>query len=293
MQFELAVVLFNPKSTGESERNARRLGRRLVRAKVAEVVQVIATTHAGHAEELVVELAEQHASLLAVSSSGDGGYNELINGALKARRKGHRVVTGLLPSGNANDHYKALHKPYVIRRLKAGQLQSVDVLKVQTTIKGKSWERYAHSYIGFGITSKIGKALNETDLTPTKEILVTAKAFLEFEAFEAVVDKKQQMFQSIIVSNVGKMSKFFKMSKSARVDDGKFEVITAEADKAKLLSTMVKSATVGVPHEKQAKTFSFRTVGALPVQLDGEVFTIDADSLVTVTVGHNELTCII
>lgn len=293
MYFELAVVLYNPKSTGESERNAKRFAKRLERAKVATAVQVIATTHARHAEELVVELARGDTSLLAISSSGDGGYNELINGALLSNTKGFQVVTGLLPSGNANDHYKALHKPYVIRRLKAGQLQKVDVLKIKTTIKGASWERYAHSYIGFGITSEIGRALNATKLTPTKEILVAAKVFLESVAFEAELGGSIQTLHSIIVSNVGKMSKFFKMSKHARVDDGVFEVITAEADKGKLLSTMVRSATVGVPHEKQAKSFSFITVKALPVQLDGEVFTIDPNSQVTVTIDHQALKCII
>ncbi len=293
MQFEQAVVLYNPKSTGESERNAKRFGRRLVRAKLADDVQVIATTHAGHAEELVAGLVQKHKTLLAVSSSGDGGYNELVNGALQPKPRGHSVVTGLVPSGNANDHYKALHKPYVIRRLKAGQLQVVDVLKIQTTIHGKQWERFAHSYIGFGITSEIGKALNETKLTPTKEILVTAKAFLESEPFEVKIGASTQTLHSIIVSNVGKMSKFFKMSKSARVDDGLFEVITAEADKAKLLGVMVKSAMLGVPHEKQAKSFSFSTVTALPVQLDGEVYTIDSSAKVTVTIQRHQLRCIV
>lgn len=293
MHYKLVAVLYNPKSTGDSEKLARRFAKRLERAKIAEQVQVIATERSKHAEDMVPRLARKNSPLLVVSSSGDGGYNEVVNGAMAAEGAGGEVVTGLLPSGNANDHYKAVHRPYVLRQLKANKVRHIDLLKIETTIKGKSWQRYAHSYIGFGISSNIGKALNQNDLTPAKEIIITAKAFLEFQAFEAKVDGKKQLFQSILVSNVGKMSKYFKMSKHARVDDGKFEIITAEADKTKLIGALVKSATLGIPHEKQASSFTFETITTLPVQLDGEVYTIDAGSKVRVSIARRKLGCII
>lgn len=293
MRFDLAVILFNPKSTGDSERNAKRFARRLERASLAEAIQVIPTSHKRHAEEIIDNLSKKKPPLLVVSSSGDGGYNEVVNGAMRARSRNLLVVTGLLPSGNANDHYKAMHRPYVIRRLKAGQLQTIDVLQIQATVKGKTWQRFAHSYIGFGITSEVGKALNETDLTPTKELIISAKTILGFEPFEALVRGRQQAFQSIIISNVGKMSKYLKMSKHARLNDGLFEIITVEAERSKLISSLVKSATVGLPHEKQAKSFSFKTIKPLRVQLDGEVFTIDANSPVKVTIVAKGLECII
>lgn len=293
MHYKLAAILYNPKSTGDSEKLARRFARRLERAQIADKVEVIATERSRHAEDIVPQLAKKHGNIYVVSSSGDGGYNEVVNGAIKATEQGGQVVTGLLPSGNANDHYKALHKPYVVRRLKANQVKHIDVLQIETTLKGKPWQRYAHSYIGFGISSEIGRLLNETDLTPTKELLISAKAFLEFEAFEAKVDGKKQLFHSIIVSNVGKMSKFFKLSKHALPDDGKFEIITAEANKTKLIGTLVKSATVGVPHEKQTTSFTFETVSPLLVQLDGEVYNIDGGVKVRVGIAHKKLGCIL
>lgn len=293
MHYQLAAILYNPKSTGDSERLARKFAKRLERAKIADEVRVVATKYRSHAEELVGELSAKYSPLYIVSSSGDGGYNEVVNGAMRSLGNDHRIVTGLLPSGNANDHYKSVHKPYVIRQLRTNKPREVDVLQINTVIKGRDWQRFAHSYIGFGISSSIGKALNEIELTPAKEIIVTAKAFLEFEAFEAKVDGKKQLFQSILVSNVGKMSKYLKISKHARVNDGKFEVITATADKAKLISTLVKSATVGVSHEKQTSSITFQAVSVLPVQLDGEVFTIDAGARVRVSIAKQKLRCII
>lgn len=293
MQFAKSIIMYNPKSTGDGHKNAQKFAKKLLRAGVADSVEVVATKRRRHAEKMVASLAAKHQPLLVVSSSGDGGYNEVVNGALTAKAHGNRVVTGLLPSGNANDHYKALHKPYVIRRLKKGNFQDIDVLKIETTIKGQSWQRYAHSYIGFGITSDIGRELNKHDLTPAKELIISAKAFMEFEAFEAKVDGKKQSFHSILANNIGRMSKVFKIGKDARPDDGKFELITGEDDKAKLITAMVKSATIGVPHERQVRSFTFETLSLLSVQLDGEVFTIDAGVKVRVSVDSRGLQCII
>ncbi len=287
------LVLFNPKSTGASERNAKRFAKRLQKAGFATNVKLMPTEYAGHAEELVVELARKHDTLLVISSSGDGGYHEVINGALKANEDGGHVVTGLLPSGNANDHYKALHKPYVLKRIKTGQTRKIDALKISGTCNGMPWERYAHSYIGFGMSSEIGKVLNENDLNPAKEIFISVKAFVKFQSFKAKVDGKNQQFQSILVSNVGRMSKFFALSRKAKVDDGLFEIITAEDNKAKLVATLAKSATVGVPHESQTRSFTFETVDELPVQLDGEVCRLDAGTKVRITIARHALECII
>lgn len=293
IQDAIVLVLYNPKSTGQSQRNATRFAKKLNKLTGEKQVILTPTNHPGHAEELTYKTALKSKSLFVVSSSGDGGYNEVVNGALRAQAEGATVVTGLLPSGNANDHYKALHKPYVIKRIKAGNIRQVDVLKISSTINGKPWERYAHSYIGFGMSSEIGKALNEADLNPANELLIAAKAFVKFQAFTAKVDGKKQSFQSILMSNVGRMSKVLSLSKKAKVDDGLFEFVTAEDNKAKLIATLAKSATIGVPHEEQRKSYTFETVEALPVQLDGEVFELDANSKVRIVIARHALACVI
>ena len=291
--FAQAIVIFNPNSTGPSERNARRFAKRLERSGVAEDVKLLPTDHAGHAREIVAELSGRKGKYLVVASSGDGGYNEVVNGAMVVLESGTNIVTSLLPSGNANDHYKALHKPYVLRRIKNGTVRSIDVLQISGTVNGKPWKHFAHSYIGFGLSSEIGRELNKADLNPVNELIITAKAFVAFKPFTAKVNGKKQQYQSIIVSNVGKMSKFLSLSKKAKVDDGLFEVITSEPTKAKMIAALAKSATVGMPHESQVRSYSLEAIDALPVQCDGEVFTLDAGSKVRVTLLKHALHCVV
>jgi diacylglycerol kinase (ATP) len=292
-KYSSITILYNPKSTGPSEKNARKLAKKLERAGYGDTLTVLATKHKGHGEELAYIMSVYQKNALIISSSGDGGYNEVINGAMKAVEKGAKVVTGLLPSGNANDHYKQLHKPYVIRQIKAGKQQHIDVLTLSAKISGKNWHRYAHSYIGFGLTSEVGKALNKVDLNSKNEIVIFLKEFLRIKPFSIDVDNEVKDFQSIIVSNVGRMSKVLSLSKKAEVDDGLFEIITSEPSKAKLIGAIVKSATLGMPHEEQTDRYSFRTVDPLPVQLDGETFTIDAECDVTVRIQHKALSCVV
>ena len=52
------------------------------------------TNHTGHATELAREAAATGSPLI-VSDSGDGGYNEVVNGAMA--------------SGNANHHARFMH----------------------------------------------------------------------------------------------------------------------------------------------------------------------------------------
>lgn len=293
MHYSAICVLYNPNSTGQSEKNAKRFARRLERARCADAVEVVATEHRGHAHELAYAFAKKHPKGLVIAASGDGGYNEVVNGVLRANEEGSQALTGLVASGNANDHYKALHKPYVVRRIKKGQARRIDALKISGSINGKPWQHYAHSYIGYGVSSEIGKALNEVELNPANEVVIFLRTLVKSKPFTIKVDGKKQDLNSIIISNVGKMSKVFSLSKQAKVDDGLCEIVTIEPGMSKLVGTMVKSATIGLPHEKQTRSYTIKTVDALPVQLDGEVFTLDADSTVTVRVAPKALSCII
>lgn len=292
-KYSSITILYNPKSTGPSENNALKIAKKLSRAGYGNRVSVIPTEYKGHGEELAYKLSVNEENALVISSSGDGGYNEVVNGAMKSVEEGATVVTGLLPSGNANDHYKQLHKPYVVRQIMKGRQQHIDVLMITAKIDGKVWHRCAHSYIGFGLTSEVGEALNKVDLNSKNEIVIFLKEFLRIKPFSVHVNGEIKDFQSIIVSNVGRMSKILSLSKKAKVDDGLFEIITSEPSKAKLIGAIVKSATVGMPHEAQTDFYSFRTIDSLSVQLDGEVYKIDADCDVQVRIRHKALSCVI
>lgn len=291
--FSSITILYNPKSTGASKKNALRLEKRLIKTRYSNIVHVVPTKHAGHAEEIAQAITSTEARPFIVSSSGDGGYNEVINGVMDSQKAKHSVVTGLLPSGNANDHYKQLHKPYLVRQILSGKMQNIDVLKLSAKVNNKPWHRFAHSYIGFGLSSEVSKGLNAADLNSKNEIVIFMKTLLRSKPFSILVDGKTKDSHNIILSNVGKMSKVLSLSKTAKVDDGKFEVFTSDSSKANMVGDLVKSATLGVPHEERTDMYRFKTIKSLSVQLDGEVFTIDANCEVTVTNKHRALRCIV
>lgn len=291
--FNSITILYNPNSTGASKKNALRLEKKLKKTRYSDIVSIVPTQYAGHAEEIAHDISSKQSKPLIISSSGDGGYNEVVNGVMSAQNNKRYAVTGLLPSGNANDHYKQLHKPYVVRQILSGKTQTIDVLKLSAKVNNMPWHRYAHSYIGIGLSSEVSKGLNAADLNSKNEIVIFMKTLLSSKPFSIMVDGKKVDSHNIILSNVGKMSKVLSLSKTSKVDDGKFEVFTSDSSKANMVGDLVKSATLGVPHEEQTNHYQFKTIKALSVQLDGEVFTLDADCDVAVSIEHKSLSCII
>ncbi|MBC7942921.1 acylglycerol kinase family protein, partial [Candidatus Saccharibacteria bacterium] len=162
MKYTTVAVIYNPNSTGPSETLAKIFETNLRLKLPKQKIELIATEHAGHGEELAYLIAKSSKNPLIISSSGDGGYHEVINGVMKAQNEGFQSITGLLPAGNANDHYNNLHNEDIIDLIIKNKTKKIDLLKIVSTSKGKSIERYAHSYIGFGLTPSVGKELNKT-----------------------------------------------------------------------------------------------------------------------------------
>jgi len=130
-------------------------------------ITTLATKSSGHAEEIGKEYAKRDTKTLLISSSGDGGYNEMINGVLKYAAK--HVVTAVMPSGNANDHYHATATDDLVRRIVVAKKREIDVLEVTAKQDSRPWKRYAHSYVGVGMTAYIGKKLTQSNLNALNE----------------------------------------------------------------------------------------------------------------------------
>jgi diacylglycerol kinase (ATP) len=294
MKYSTIAVIYNPNSTGSSETMAKNFADS-VREKVpTQKVELIATKYAGHAEKLAYKLAKDSAHPLIISSSGDGGYNEVINGALKAQNEGAHPTTGLLPAGNANDHFHNLHNEDLIKLITKGITKKIDVLKMTYTYKGKVAERYAHSYIGFGLTPIVGKELNKTKLTILNEAWVVGRALLSVKSIKLKIGKKARHYDSVIFSNVDKMSKYLKISQPSHISDGKFEVtIFKRRNKIKLIALLLKASLVGLKEDDQVSTFMLETTQKTIAQADGEILTIDASTTVTITAEKQLLSCVI
>lgn len=294
MSFSTIIVIYNPNSTGSSKDMAREFKENLQARLPRQKIELIATTHAGHAFDLAYEAAKASKNPLIISSSGDGGYNEVINGAMRAQREGHVVTTGLLPAGNANDHYHSLHDEDIIELIARNETKKIDLLKITSTSEGKPIERYAHSYIGLGVTSKIGKELNKTKLNAFNEIWLVARALFVIKPIRLKLGRKPKRYESVIFSNVDKMSKYMTISDPSSMTDGQFEVtVFKPRNKLQLILILLKASLAGVKHNVRVKTYEFETVHKTSVQADGEIIMLDPGVKVAIGIERQVLPSII
>jgi len=109
-----------------------------------------------------------------------------------------------------------------------------------------------------------------------------------------MVDGTVRRYESLVCSNIDRMSKVLTMSKNASVTDGKFELNAVGHRSIKaLLTHLLTASTVGLDAKKQFSRYTFRSLQTLSIQSDGEVFTIPKDSDITITCEPGTLHCII
>lgn len=294
MEYPLIAVIYNPNSTGSSKDLASNFAKRLQDRLPNQSIELLATKHAGHGEELAYELAKKHSNPLIISSSGDGGYHDVINGLMKAQKEGARPIAGLLPAGNANDHHRNVTRGDLVKTIATKKPKRIDLLTLNGITDGKPFSRYGHSYIGFGLTPHVGEELNKTKLTFFTQAWVVIKALFAVRAVEMIVDGTPRYYDSIIASNIDTMSKYLKISQPSRLTDGKFEVtVFTKRHKLKLIALLIRTSFVGTKEDFKTKRFTMRTVNKTLVQVDGEVFTLDADTKVKLGIKKKTLRCIV
>lgn len=292
--FSSITIIYNPNSTGNGKQVAIGL-RSTLHAKNKDLpISLKPTKHAGHAETMAYDLAKASKRPLVISASGDGGYHEVINGLMRAQREGANPVAGLLPAGNANDHYTNLHATDTIKAILQHKTQTIDLLKLTARSDGQPLERFGHSYIGIGLTPKIGKELNETDLNWFNEIMIVLRVLFFLKPVRISIKGKTHSYDSLIFSNIDRMAKVLTLSKTASIQDGKFELTAFRArHKFKLISTLIHSSTLGVRDSVSLKKYRFKTVKPTLVQIDGEIRRIDATTEVAITIEPAVMKCIV
>ncbi len=283
--FSKIVILYNPNSTGASEKNASDLKDKITVLRKGVAVSLKQTEYAGHAEVIGEEYAQKDDAVLIVSSSGDGGYNELINGVMKHTTE--KVTVCVLPSGNANDHHRSTGNDDVAAMIAAGNTTTIDVIRVAGMSDGKRWQRYAHSYVGAGLTAYIGKKLTEAKLNPINEKWLVVKYLLKFNhvSLKFAESSRWRRYSSIVYGNINQMSKVIKLSSDSRTDDGKMEVYeTRSKSTLKLIAMFIRASVVGFTPNHVVKKSTLWSLRPLAIQCDGEAFMLDAQEMITLTV---------
>jgi diacylglycerol kinase family enzyme len=282
--FSHIAIIFNPESTGDAPALAKKLARDLKERGFRPKLEP--TNHAGHATEIACRISHAHERPLIISVSGDGGYNEVINGAMEAKNKSKkaRPVVSVLGAGNANDHYRVMHDRPIVDLITEHSVRPLDLISISATTSKTSFSRYAHSYIGFGITPEVGDELNRHGKNFLSEMKLVIKTFMKFRPFEIIHDGQTRLCDSLVFANINEMAKFVKLDEKNTIHDGKFEVIEfAHRGKPALLTNMLRAAITGIKNPPSYSTYSFSISENLAVQSDGEIDQLPKGSFITIT----------
>lgn len=272
---------------------AQGLQRKLEAADRGASVTVLPTLYAGHAEDLAYEWAVKSRRPLIISSSGDGGYHEVVNGLMRAKKeKGATATAGLLPAGNANDHFHGLKEPDLFEVIRKGNQTAIDLLEISYVADGEQRTRYAHSYIGLGITSNAGHEINKRKTNFLLEVMIVLRVVLFMKHVTIIVNGDKRRFDSLIFSNVPRMSKIFTISDNSSLHDGKFEVTGyRRRNKFQLIAALATATFRGLETTEQTTHYNFKTTRQTTMQLDGEIVMVDSDSDVTIAIAPGALQC--
>jgi len=286
--FDRIVIIFNPNSTGDAPRSAEELHGELARRLQAVPVELCPTRHAGHARDLAREAARTGRPLL-VSVSGDGGYNEVVNGVMDAGNA--EAVCAVRAAGNANDHRRTTRERPLADAVVAGDVRRIDLLRLTVGGGATAQTRYAHSYIGVGLTPVVAVDLEEGGKGSWREIVSVVRGFSRFRPFPIrLEDGRRRRIDSLVFANIDEMAKYATLSEGGRPDDGRFEVITQrQTGKLRVLATAVRAATRGLGPQPSATHYAFTTLTPMPLQLDGELMELDADTPVAVDIAPRAL----
>jgi diacylglycerol kinase (ATP) len=278
--FDAVEIVFNPNSTGDAQERAEELAKQLAERAPELPVQLRPTERAGHGREIARDAARAGRPLV-VSVSGDGGYNDVVNGLMDAGADS--AYAAVLAAGNANDHRRATRERPLADGIVDGDVSKLDLLRM--SVDDGREPRYAHSYIGLGITPTVALELEKGGKGSIKEVISTIRTFSRFRPFQIETDSGTETFDSVIFANIREMAKFAVLSEEGRPDDGRFEVVVLRhTAKWRVLATAVRAAVRGLGPQPTAREYRFKTVDPMPVQVDGEVSEFERGVAVTVEI---------
>ncbi len=290
--FDRIVLVFNPHSTGDAPASAEELRAELARRLPAVPLELCPTRYAGHAREIAREVAATGAPLL-VSVSGDGGYNEVVDGVMQAGND--RAVCAVRAAGNANDHRRTTRRRPLADAIVAGDVRRIDLLRLTLGSGATAVTRYAHSYIGVGLTPVVALDLEEGGKGSWREIVSVLRGFARFRPFPIrLEDGRRRTIDSLVFANIPEMAKYATLSEGGRPDDGLFEVVTQQrTGKLRVLATALRAATRGLGPQPSTTHYAFTALAPMPLQLDGELVELDAGTPVSVDIAAGALATVV
>lgn len=277
--FDTVSIIFNPNSTGDAPQLARELHEQLGTLLSDKTqIRLQETEHAGHAVDLARDAAAT-GNALVVSVSGDGGYNEVINGVMDSGNPD--AVCAVMAAGNANDHRRVTGSKPLAEAISEGAVRKMDLLRISIGNAPGAHAEYAHSYIGFGLTPVVAIDLEKGSKGALTEMFTVMRTFSKFKPFEIrQQDGIRRKFDSLVFANIPQMAKYATLSEAEdHPSDGKFELITfPHMPKWRTLLTALRATTKGLGDQPSLESYQFTTLKPIPYQIDGEVKSAAAHS---------------
>ncbi|MFC9772604.1 MULTISPECIES: diacylglycerol/lipid kinase family protein [unclassified Pseudarthrobacter] len=289
-RFDRAVLVFNPGKPGMTARITD-LQRELAAGIPDLRVDVLPTGFAGHARDLARSVAATGSPLI-VSVSGDGGYNEVVNGVMDV--PGNKAVCTVVAAGNANDHHRSMPDRPLTEAVRNDPVRHIDLLRITFGDDQREQVHYAHSYIGFGLTPLMAIGIESGGKGKILELVSVARTLTHLRPFELVrADGATARLDSLILANISRMAKYGTVSESVGPDDGRFEVVTLpHSGRWKMALMTLRAVTLGLGNQPSVSRYSFATRDAVPCQIDGEVRHLPACTTVLVESSKGALAVI-
>lgn len=286
-RFDRIVLVFNPGKPGMTARISE-LRRELGAGTPDLQVDLLPTEFAGHARDLARTVAATGSPLI-VSISGDGGYNEVVNGVMDV--PGSKAVCTVVAAGNANDHHRSMPARPLPEAVRDQPVRHIDLLRITFGEEPQAQVHYAHSYIGFGLTPLMAIGIESGGKGKILELVSVARTLSHLSPFELVrADGAIARFDSLILANISRMAKYGTVSETAGPDDGRFEVVTLpHSGRWKMALMTLRAVTLGLGNQPSVSSYEFSTRDAVPCQIDGEVRHLPAATHVLVESAKSAL----
>jgi diacylglycerol kinase family enzyme len=263
-----SVLIVNPKASKVTEPLVEQVARTL------DVAEVLHTERGGHATELVAGLADAERIYVF---SGDGGFNEALNGS------DGRIPLGFVPGGGTSVLPRALGLPRdpveAARRLAAGNVRRISL--------GRANGRRFGFAAGIGLDAELirkmdARGRDETGRRPGDLVFAwtavktLAESRLRFEPVLEIEGHGRAAFALVANSDpysyVGRFP--LRLPRGAEIDGG-LDLLAPRSFRARSLPGAISYIVTGrtrlpLVHLHDADRIEIRCDEPMPLQLDGE-----------------------
>lgn len=247
-----------------------------------------------HAVELARAGAEEGFDVV-VAAGGDGTANEVLNGLMQAKSKGHAAMMGHLAIGRGNDFAFGCGIPPGLEAgcelISDGSFKSIDVGIVRGGLYPDG--RYFGNGVGIGFDAVVGfEALKMKRLQGFLSYLIAAlkTIFLYYQAPLVRIEYGEKVIElnalMISIMNGRRMGGGFMMAPESAIDDALLDLcIAQQVSKVGVLALIPKfmaGTQASQPSIQTDRTEEIRVTaieGSLPAHADGETLCIEGDAL--------------